>query len=193
MNERMPATYASRHLRPLLTDLARMGGGTHQVNKVTLWQLNLPEGDNDKGAEAPFECFEAAHHGGVTDLKVPGLSVSRRLGVHQRGRSCGGEGISPRSRALVQAVEANNQVYVLTTSTKGSYSVYQVPQDLFSGGMTHSTATAQLISFIGTVASHSTLLLFCLCTDVDEGRVMVCIACSALLCSLFECRTPQLT
>jgi hypothetical protein len=75
------------------------GTWEEEVNKVTLWQLNLPEGD-DKGADAPFECYESTHHGGVTDLK---------------------------------AVEANNQVYVLTTSTKGSYSLYQVPQDLFTG------------------------------------------------------------
>jgi nuclear pore complex protein Nup43 len=75
------------------------GTWEEEVNKVTLWQLNLPEGD-DNGADAPFECYESTHHGGVTDLK---------------------------------AVEANNQVYVLTTSTKGSYSLYQVPQDLFTG------------------------------------------------------------
>jgi hypothetical protein len=61
------------------------------------------------------------------------------------------------ARSLVcQAVEANNQVYVLTTSTKGSYSLYQVPQDLFTGGM-HTqpspSSLLRLLFFFLTIAS----------------------------------------
>lgn len=51
------------------------------MNKVTLWQLNLPEGD-DKGPDAPFECFEGTQHGGVTDMKV--LLGSTRLSAAEK-------------------------------------------------------------------------------------------------------------
>lgn len=148
------------------------------MNKVTLWQLNLPEGD-DKGADAPFECYEATHHGGVTDLKVltPLLYFIEAAALALLPCFELEPALTLRSLDY-QAVEANNQVYVLTTSTKGSYSLYQVPQDLFTGGM--HTQPSPSFSFARSFFSHHHFLsqrsLTSSPADVDEGQVAVRIA-----------------
>jgi len=63
----------------------------------------------------------------------------------------------------VQAVETGSQVYVLTTSTKGSYSLYKVPQDLFNGG------GYRAVALLAPDVTHAGLCAI----ELEEGQVLV--------------------